>query len=301
MITQGLLALPEIDVLIDKDYISFGRTILRATDVEKHFNDADFIFAADDNDLAVSKKYDLNGLKSKLIWYDFKDSQSIDHAMLDKCLIYFKRSVVTANRSLILHNRIHPIDYGAMNEYYLEETERSVSIGCFFNDPNQHRRQQVTSELKKANIPNSFIGNTCSTGKIARRAIEHPLDGNCFYEYLQMLHRTKIIFTAFPQNPDGDSRTWEAFASGALVFRDRTFIPHSHPLINKEHFFEYDANDIKSIQEAIKTAKDLLKDDDARTRIARNGSEFVKTHHRSVNRVKGMLYLATEHVRKNTI
>merc|ERR1712142_890103 len=63
--------------------------------------------------------------------------------------------------------------------------------------------------------------------------------------YQKTLNRAKIIVTANPMKWEGDSRLYEALASGALVFVDAMYTPLEHPLIHDEHvvFFDTSNND----------------------------------------------------------
>ena len=57
------------------------------------------------------------------------------------------------------------------------------------------------------------IGTVSESGSAGRSGI-HP-------KYKQCLYDSKIVLHANPDSWEGDARTWEALASGALVFVDR--------------------------------------------------------------------------------
>jgi hypothetical protein len=122
-----------------------------------------------------------------------------------------------------------------------------------------------------------------------RRALFDPPEKNPFLEYLGMLKRARIVFTAYPDNWDGDSRTWEAFSSGALVFMDATSIPSPYPMTHGRHCFIFDARKPESIREAIDTAKYFLKNENERVAIALQGYKNACDHHRPVNRIEQVL------------
>jgi hypothetical protein len=288
-IIQGLLALG-VDLSLNEDYVSLGKLIKPAShDIRQQMLRADLIFGGDDDAKVVSNQYSKflheQNLWKKVIWYDFRDSCEVDPTPLACAAAYFKRSVVRKDRSYI-ESPIRHLDYAALDEYYTPENhQRDIKIAAYFHPTNDLglRRNRLVREMKQAGLPVSI---TCD-GRQARRAIEQPLKGNCFLDYLHNLHRTQIVFTAFPENHDGDSRTWEAFASGALVFRDKSYIRHEYPLVNGKHFFEYDATDGNSIKEAIARAQSLTAQEIER--IAQEGFGWIREHHRPVNRVQEMI------------
>ena len=71
--------------------------------------------------------------------------------------------------------------------------------------------------------------------------------------------------------------------------RDRTFIKSKYPLENENHFFEYDANNINSIELAFKKANLLLSDAKLLNKVASNGYNHVKNNHKAKNRVQFIL------------
>jgi hypothetical protein len=105
IINQGLIELG-VNLHTDNNYISLGKIIHTAEDnIILHLHKANYIFASDDDNLIVSKKYDKilsdNNWWKKTIWYDFRDSCEINFNILQKALIYFKRSIVYPDRTYI--------------------------------------------------------------------------------------------------------------------------------------------------------------------------------------------------------
>lgn len=137
----------------------------------------------------------------------------------------------------------------------------------------------------------TMIGKTTTDRTEGRRSILYAPEGNPWVEYMQDLWRTKILFSAFPDAWDGDSRTWEAMASQALCFLDRTYIPTDHYFEHGRHCFFFDAADKASIRDAIQLAKQYLRPEKKgeRERIAREGYTHAVRFHRSVHRVDYML------------
>ncbi|MBD3227639.1 MAG: glycosyltransferase [Candidatus Lokiarchaeota archaeon] len=147
------------------------------------------------------------------------------------------------------------------------------------------RRFKTYYELLRSNIPNSLIG--ANTGGSHMDIFYPANENNKWIEYMKLLKKAKIIFTACPWNHDGDSRTWEAMSSGSLVFMDNTLIP-THPFKDSKHVFYYDASSRKSIKEAIKKAKYYLmpENESERRKIAEKGKEYALKYHMSKNRIK---------------
>src|SRR5690606_5405636 len=142
------------------------------------------------------------------------------------------------------YRAIEYICHCALDEYYLKATEKKYDIGCFFdlNDP-EHlgvRRHNLVKTLDSLNIENSLIGVSTGKKQAARMMVVDSRKNNPFYDFLKLQSQCKIIFTAQPSHCEGDNRTWEALASGGLVFLDNTFAPLENPLINEKHCIYYD-------------------------------------------------------------
>lgn len=98
--------------------------------------------------------------------------------------------------------------------------------------------------------------------------------------------------TCNPSRWEGDHRTWEAFANGALVFIDRMWTPMTHPLIDGEHCIFYDLSDegLEKLRERILF---YLEHGELAYDIAREGHEFTMKYHRVSNRIDEMLDVIT--------
>jgi spore maturation protein CgeB len=136
-----------------------------------------------------------------------------------------------------------------------------------------------------------------STGKKqkARLALKDSVSNNCFLEFLEYQSKCKVVITAQPTHCDGDNRTWEAMASGALVVMDTMYNPIEPPFENKKHCLIYDATKVQDIERVLDEIGWYLKNDTAREKIAKSGYEFVKKFHRPINRVQ---YMLKEHLKR---
>lgn len=86
------------------------------------------------------------------------------------------------------------------------------------------------------------------------------------------------MVTANPDGWDGDMRTWEALASGALVLTDPllTPLPFHTALRHREHLVFYDNADRDSL---LSLLRHYLRHPHEAAEIARRGREFVRRHH----------------------
>ena len=283
-ILQGLMKL-NFEIKTSCDYISFGKTILKGNLSKTDFLNSDLIIASD-----VINSYksiiEENNLWHKVINIDYRDTcKTLDYP----CLGSFKRSLTNKDRELVVDlEKYYPIWHCALNEYYTKEHTQKYKIGCFFNlktpDHLGFRRLNLISTLNELNLKNSLIGYSTGAKQKARLAISDPPNNNCFLDFLNLQNKCQIIFTAQPSHCEGDNRTWEAMASGALVFMDKTYHPMINPFEDKKHCFIYDASSKKSILDAIELALSL--DDETIANIAQNGYEFVKKYHRPENRIR---------------
>lgn len=111
-------------------------------------------------------------------------------------------------------------------------------------------------------------------------------------DYFRLLKRSRIVVTCNPSRWEGDHRTWEAFASGALVFVDRMYTPMIHPLVDGEHCIFYDLSDegLRKLENQIIC---YLRDINLATEIAQSGHNFTMKYHRTSNRIDEILGVIT--------
>lgn len=294
IINQGLSQL-NYDYKTNKDYISLGKVLKeKSINLDKELIDCDLIFAGDDShDTIIKLYYNLlteKKLWNKVIWYDFRDKQDIRTDIVDKIKIYFKRSISYKDRNKIeLSFKIFPIDYCILDEFIIPNTKRDINVSYLFSENCDNRRKKVLNKLKKYNFENSLIGYITGDKTKARKAISDPIENNCFIDYLNLLSRSKIVFTTYPCNHDGDSRTWEAFASGALVFKDISNINIPNNFIKDLHYFEFNALEDNSIDLACNKAMELLKQEDIINSISKKSLEYAIKFHKASNRVNYMI------------
>jgi len=300
MISQGLWNHPDIEVQFSKPFISLGRVICeQSSTLFKDLINCDLIFRSGDqfyNYPEINKFLTDKGLWRKVLYYDFKDECTIDHHRLEMCGAYYKRSWLQGIERKPIPKTpkpILPLDYCVLDEYLaVKEPSHKDKNVVYLVLPNKQyavRRYCVYLVLKAAKFSNSIIGSVTMQGRTGRRAIFAPPENNGFIEYLKMLKRAKILFTAFPDLWDGDSRTWETFSSGSLVFMDTTWIPSPHPIENRKHCVIYNALSQESLFKAVELARYYLENEAERQYIARTGKDYVLKYHRPVNRVTQML------------
>lgn len=105
--------------------------------------------------------------------------------------------------------------------------------------------------------------------------------------YMNALRDARIVVTAQPADWEGDSRLWEAMASGALVFTDASRTPYSHfPLRDGEHVVTFDGRDQDSLFGKLQY---YLGHPDEAQALALRGFLFAARFHRPASRMDAML------------
>jgi hypothetical protein len=177
----------------------------------------------------------------------------------------------------------HPLPYCVLDEFVVEEElERDIDLGCYLR-PNQERREIALHLLEQIKIPSlrTHIG-PISEGE--RREFDNA--------YLHALRRSTIVVTLGPDWTEGDSRTWEALANGALVMQPPMLTPVAHPFVEGEHIVYFDGEDLgkpaKQLAFLDVVLDQLSRPDDA-ARIGAAGREHALRYHRPVNRVDAIL------------
>ena len=291
-IMQGILKKFPGQVSSNIDFLSGGRVVhVKSKNIFEDLKKSEKIFMGDVD--FFHDFFNKESLWDRLIFYDYRDNTNLIKTIPRK-VVYFKRSLFLGNerKPKKFDRKIYPISHCALDEYFLETCDKTYDIGCFFDINNENlgkRRRNLLLTLLKENLPNSLIGTSTGFANKARIAISKSNEKNFFYDFLKLQKQCKIIFTAQPELVDGDNRTWEALASGSLVFCERSLIPVDHPLIDGYHCLFFDANSIFSIKKAIEKAKYYLNNQLPREKIAKNGMEFTKKYHMGTNRVQQML------------
>ncbi len=307
MISQGLWIDPDIEVSFSSPFISMGSCICARSDtLEEDLRSADYIFRANDEHFAAPDIDEIlarDMLWSKVIYYDFRDTPAVDEHRLRNCCVYVKRSWPIGcfrEPRKVSDARLFPMDYGLLNEYFevLPHQDKAFDLACLFpfNPQIGMRRYVMLEELTAARdrFGSSHIGNPTTSANVGRRAVLNSPENNPWLTYLRILKQACIVFTARPDHWDGDSRTWEAFASGAMVFMDRSYIPDAYPFVHERDCFIFDAQNRNSIRKAIDAATYYLKHESERAEIALRGYRFALTHHKPQDRIARILRYARD-------
>jgi len=210
-----------------------------------------------------------------------------------KCFAYFKRSWVvmvkneegyTTKEPISREPYLHPLVMAIMDEFIIkEEMDRDITLSCPLRiKPGNPNRQRVLDLIRKMSIQ----GKT-QIGQLNKGSMRVFNDVN-MREYFRLLKRSRIVVTCNPSRWEGDHRTWEAFANGALIFVDKMWTPLTHPLIDGKHCIFYDLSD-RGLVELEKRLLYFLKETDHADEIAKAGHEFTMKYHRVSNRIDEIL------------
>jgi hypothetical protein len=205
---------------------------------------------------------------------------------------YFKRSVVVKQQGQLSLAHfdglfIEHISYAAMYNYLAPDIERprNIDVACLFKAAtidhpfNKQGRGRILQFLRKKSFPGkTTLFDSVSDDGAPGRKKDCPV-------YFDVLRNTKILVTCNPSRWEGDSRLWEALASGCLVFVDRMLTPIVHPLIHHQHLFYYDLSD-SGLEKMYREILFFLAEEDHRKRISKAGYDFVRQHHMSVHRIQ---------------
>ncbi|KAH8068276.1 hypothetical protein JL721_6851 [Aureococcus anophagefferens] len=106
--------------------------------------------------------------------------------------------------------------------------------------------------------------------------------------YFALMRRARVVVTCNPGDWEGDFRTWEAVASGALVFMDRHYAPMPHAFVDGDDAYIYDNGDGPAFKARLGGA--LAPANASRTAEAgERGLRKALRHHRAVSRVDWLL------------
>ena len=232
--------------------------------------------------------------KDKTVMIDYHDNPGWVSSI--KCKAYFKRSWVlpviegyTAIKEPINRpDNMHPISYAIMDEFIInEKMDRDILLSCPLRVKNRHTNRIRVLEA----IDSMDIKGKTQIGEINHGSMRAFNDSE-MKGYFGMLKRSRIVVTCNPDPWEGDHRTWEAFASGAMVFVDRMFTPMVHPLIDGKHCIFYDVS-IKGLESLKKKVRYYLGNPDKAEAIAKEGHDFTMKYHRTSNRIDDILGVIT--------
>ena len=274
LIKQGLVNNPRVELIDNRE-------------------ESDFIFLF--YYLSKHKEYyPQDFLPEKTVVIDYHDrSRWLSHV---KCFAYFKRSWVvmlksdgyTTKVAIPRAPHIHPLTMAIMDEFIIkEEMERDITLSCPLRiKPGNPNRQRVLDLVRKMDI----LGKT-QIGQLNKGSMRGFNDSN-MRDYFKLLRRSKIVVTCNPSRWEGDHRTWEAFASGALVFVDKMWTPLTHPLIDGKHCIFYNLSD-SGLIELEERILFYLRHGELAYDIAREGHEFTMKYHRTSSRIDEILNVIT--------
>lgn len=205
--------------------------------------------------------------------------------------LYFKRSCVNrpGNRA-VDHGglAVVPTAYCVLDDMVEPPVglpaARPIDVSCLFDDfvsdswVYRQGRGRLLAFAKSLQQKYRFamqVGTVSADGPVGRSGT-NP-------RYKECLYSSRIVLHANPDPWEGDSRTWEAICSGALVFVDRMVQPIPHPLVDGQHVIFYDLTDA-GLEVLERQVVYYLGHEEERRRIAERGRAFVLERHRSIHR-----------------
>jgi len=194
---------------------------------------------------------------------------------------------------------VYPTTYAIVNEYLPLSKfngDRDIDVICSlrkFDGPTSPRElvMKWMDEYKQsAENPDRVL-----VGQITRGSREKVDE-----EYQNMLKRAKIIVTAGPMNWEGDSRLYEALASGALVLTDILYTPIEHPFVHSEHVIFFDTHPFGK-DELFKKLDYYLENEKRRKQVAFRGYVHALRYHRAVNRMDNVMSKVVQQVENDQV
>jgi hypothetical protein len=178
-----------------------------------------------------------------------------------------------------------------MDQFLMDEKfEKTLDIGCFHTeDKNQINRHSVRCLVRRYADHHQHLRiqnkPATTTGDAGRSQFNR--------EYYTRLRQSKIVVTCQPDNWEGDTRTWEAFASGSLVAVDRIYQPWKYPLQDRKHCIIY-GTEPESLEYLYQSLDYYLAHPDELDEVAKCGHEYAMAHHRPVHRLDEIIDQALE-------
>eukprot|EP00668_Euglena_longa_P000216 GGOE01000298.1.p1 GENE.GGOE01000298.1~~GGOE01000298.1.p1 ORF type:complete len:522 (-),score=69.66 GGOE01000298.1:158-1603(-) len=226
---------------------------------------------------------------SRYQWYDIPPYRS---------LVYFKRAFIEREGGKSVRGpnfcplNVAPMHYAIFDQWIFPRTfpwhRRPWDVVCTLRaressfSPSSGGRWAVMQWLKGIRDSWPF---RMSLGPITRSS------DNCIDEkYLRLLHSAKVVVTCQPAHWETDFRTWEAMASGALVFVDAIVTPLPFAPVDKVHWVVYNPFDERGF---LRTLRHYLDNPEEAAAIARAGQLHALQHHRTVSRMDHVLWTAT--------
>jgi len=279
LIKQGLVNNPKIELVDDREESDFIFQFYYQSKHKQHF------------------PQDLPPEKTVLIDYHDK-SHWLSHV---GCFAYFKRSWVEMVRQenyvtkqiIPRESHLYPITMAIMDEFIInEDIERDIILSCTLRRHIHRKKYTHRNRIRVLDL----LGRMDIQGKTYleefNKGTMYRFNASDMRDYFKLLKRSRIVVTCNPDPWEGDHRTWEAFANGALVFVDRMYTPMTHPLINGKHCIFYDLSD-KGLEELRERIQFYLSHGELAYDIARAGHEFAMKYHRASSRIDEILDVIT--------
>jgi hypothetical protein len=287
----------------------------------EHLNEYDLIFQNPwelnkDSNPGLAKLFDDLNLWKRVILYDIADESGWRfEEYRQKCLLYCKRAW---EESLMpkesLHNAI-PLDFPMFQEYLdvvpmdfypkrdmavtctLPQIDRNLPRGLVVHTVKNTEWESIEGWITQVTLFYSSGWVLSSAATSYRDELTPPAPAiNWWYVYMHMLRRTQVLFNAANHSAVGDHRTWEQFASGALVVTNKIAVPSPHLPQPGVHYIPFD---IANPESTIKVVKELLRDKVQREKIAKAGLEHAIKYHSSDARVAYVLEEAVKRASAN--
>ena len=204
-------------------------------------------------------------------------------------LAYFKRSWVRKTDGAFASNpprfkdRYFPMTYSVSNNYTsgVFDTMRTHDVVCTLRLNKKQPARARGLGWVGAVVGEMGVANSSIVGEVnhaQRRTISRA--------YLDHNRNAKIVVTCNPSFWDGDFRTWEAMASGALVFVDQMHVPVAHPLVDGVHLIIYDNHDEGTFRAKLRY---YLERPLEAQKIALRGYLHALRYHRTISRMDYIL------------
>jgi len=196
--------------------------------VDRH-EDADWVFM---HHMAYCLGVTYDGPLEKLVVINFRDMPKAS-SMPKGARAYFIRSwhgherneagfFEKIPRTPPWPDNFFPLTMCAMEDFFLADppAERDIDVTCCLRN-GFHNRRAVRQELEAYFAGKDYVTQFGPINDGGRNDTNE--------EYLRTLARSKVVVTCQPDRWEGDWRTWEAFASGALVFVDSVHLDNQDP------------------------------------------------------------------------
>eukprot|EP00667_Euglena_gracilis_P008454 EG_transcript_8563 len=239
----------------------------------------------------------------RTIVIDFQDNRVCSHhnQWYDvppyRALVYFKRAYVfrkvgvSTNISHFCPLNVAPMHYAIFDPWLLPRTipweARPYAVVCTLRarslniSTGSAGRWNTVQWLKEFQAETSYSMLIKSVSPFGDQCVDTA--------YLRLLRHARIIVTCQPAHWETDFRTWEALASGALVFVDRMLTPLAYPLQDGVHWVIFDPFNKTDFHRKLQYY--LTHPLEARA-VARAGHQHALRYHRTVSRMDHVLWTA---------